>query len=368
MRVTGKDGAIDQLLRAHFRRLQAHEPCSGFDVELAAAYLEGGLKSEQIASYELHLSRCASCRANLVRLASLAEAGKKVGFRPGWAVGAAAAVIVFLISLSALMWRQIGKATVGVSPARAVKAPEHIANEQAAPTRAEERSARPAAPVRARAERQRAKIGPLPPRVGIEIALSHMPAPEAPPSLPKHMPNVVQAEAAPEPAASESESQPAEPTKPNIVSGRAAELERAQQHESIELNTKKDDGGVLATIKNAFALIPKLPSKVAGLHRLIAPYSYRSLTGPAEPNERKSSETARKIGNKRFKLSGSTWIDDEYESNKGIPPIVVIRDGSLYRELISGSDEMKLYLTGIPNEHGAIIVYKGKVYKLLPRE
>jgi hypothetical protein len=194
-----------------------------------------------------------------------------------------------------------------------------------------------------------------------------MAAPEAPLAL-KHLPPAVQPEAALPPLASHVESQPAQPAKPNIASGRAAELERAQHHESIEL--KKDNGGVLATIKNAFALMPKLPSKVAGLHRLIAPYSYRSLLAEkvAEPNEGKSGETLLKIGNKRFKLSGGAWIDDEYEADKDLPLIVVVRDSALYKELISGSGEMKLYLTSIPNGQGAIIVYKGKVYKLLPVE
>ena len=78
--------------------------------------------------------------------------------------------------------------------------------------------------------------------------------------------------------------------------------------------------------------------------------------------------TEKKLGNKRFSLKNDTWTDKDFDPDKDLPIVTVIRDSNVYNELLATRTGLKPYLVGFPPAERAIIVYKGTVYKLIPQQ
>jgi len=78
--------------------------------------------------------------------------------------------------------------------------------------------------------------------------------------------------------------------------------------------------------------------------------------------------TERKLGNKKFSLKDDTWTDKDFDPDKDLPIVTVIRDSNVYNELLAKQVGLKPYLGGFPPADRAIIVYKGTVYKLIPQQ
>jgi hypothetical protein len=86
-----------------------------------------------------------------------------------------------------------------------------------------------------------------------------------------------------------------------------------------------------------------------------------SATGEAvRPEERKFS-------GKKFLFTDGAWTDKDFDPNKDLPVVTIIRDSNVYKEVLSKRPGLKPFLTGFPAAERAIIVYKGTVYKLIPQ-
>jgi hypothetical protein len=100
----------------------------------------------------------------------------------------------------------------------------------------------------------------------------------------------------------------------------------------------------------------------------------RSLKRPAsklalrDPN---TGETARlderKVGGKKFFFRGGAWTDKDYDPDKDLPIVTVIRDSNVYKELLSKRSGLRPIMERFTATERAIIVYKGTVYKLIPQ-
>jgi hypothetical protein len=75
----------------------------------------------------------------------------------------------------------------------------------------------------------------------------------------------------------------------------------------------------------------------------------------------------RKIGGKTFQLQDGVWTDRGFDSNKNMPVVNIVRDSNVYKDLIVKQTGLKSYLDAFSENERAIIVYKGKVYKLIPQ-
>jgi hypothetical protein len=83
---------------------------------------------------------------------------------------------------------------------------------------------------------------------------------------------------------------------------------------------------------------------------------------------RPNGSPERKIGGKRFWLSGDIWMDREFNPDKEIPVVTVARDSEAYRQLMEKYPALKLYFTNFADDQRAIIVYKKIAYRLVPRQ
>jgi hypothetical protein len=67
------DGVLERLLKAEIgRATRTGAPCSQFDPDLSAAYIERNLTTGERLRYEVHLAACSNCR---IQVAALAHAG-----------------------------------------------------------------------------------------------------------------------------------------------------------------------------------------------------------------------------------------------------------------------------------------------------
>src|SRR5262245_57722672 len=72
------DGVLERLLRAEIGRAsRTGAPCTNFDPDFSAAYIERNLTPGEVARYEVHLAACPSCR---IQVASLARSGYRTTF------------------------------------------------------------------------------------------------------------------------------------------------------------------------------------------------------------------------------------------------------------------------------------------------
>jgi hypothetical protein len=75
----------------------------------------------------------------------------------------------------------------------------------------------------------------------------------------------------------------------------------------------------------------------------------------------------RKVGGKKFWLRDDVWTDKDYNPDKEMPFVTVIRDTDVYRELLSKHSGMKPFLTGFAENARVIFIYKGAAYMLIPQ-
>ena len=75
----------------------------------------------------------------------------------------------------------------------------------------------------------------------------------------------------------------------------------------------------------------------------------------------------RKSNGKHFFFTGGAWTDKDYDPNKDLPTVTVIRDSNVYKELLTKRNGLKSIMALFTASERAIIVYKGTVYKLIPQ-
>jgi hypothetical protein len=96
-----------------------------------------------------------------------------------------------------------------------------------------------------------------------------------------------------------------------------------------------------------------------------------AVSGPAASFLRPSAAprvASRKVGSHQFWLHDGTWMDRDYDSDKGLPVVQVIRDSDVYRDLLAKEEKIKPFLTGFPSDARVIFVFKDKVYILIPQK
>ena len=75
----------------------------------------------------------------------------------------------------------------------------------------------------------------------------------------------------------------------------------------------------------------------------------------------------RKFSGKKFLFLDGAWTDKDFDPNKDLPIVTIIRDSNVYSEVLNKRPGLKPFLTGFHASERAIIVYKGTVYKLIPQ-
>lgn len=394
-----KDSAIDGLLRAYVSRSgNLPQVCSDFDPDLANSYIERSLTADSRLRYEQHLSDCGACRKSVVALARLAEAegapSRRGEARPVWLTRmvrgfsgltapqwatAVAAVIVLAISVPLILSRNEVRTTQDASEASAE-------NQPASETPAIDQIARavPLAAVR----KSGTEVGATTPKQSekreAETIAANKPAAQ-PASVGGNVSggtraDSVKAKTAPQPAdeGKDKTDHPAE-----TVAGAASEsqLARSESDKKRQQQNEKDSakpGESRAVSAGEAGTGKELASKVEEP----PPPATRSISEPARTRKGlkqsgklglrdTSSEAARlpekKILSKKFSLRDDVWTDKDYDPDKNQPVVNIVRDSNVYKEVLGKQAGLKAYLDAFGEDERAIIVYKGKVYKLIPQ-
>jgi hypothetical protein len=83
--------------------------------------------------------------------------------------------------------------------------------------------------------------------------------------------------------------------------------------------------------------------------------------------ERERASASRKIDNKTFWLIDDTWTDKDYKKDKELPVVTLIKESDVYREVLEKSSSLQKFFTRFAANEKVIVVYKGTVYRLIPR-
>lgn len=75
----------------------------------------------------------------------------------------------------------------------------------------------------------------------------------------------------------------------------------------------------------------------------------------------------RKLGGKHFFLRGGAWTDKDYDPDKDLPTVTVVRDSNVYKDLLNKRNGLKPIMALFTASERAIIVFKGTVYRLIPQ-
>ena len=405
-----KDGGIDNLLRAYVSRpSNPHQKCTDFDPDRANAYIERSLTGASRLHYEEHLSECAACRKNVVALVRLAEAetpasvaparetprftllsGAKQMFgalsQPQWAM-VAGAVIVAAISVPLLLTRSESRQAASQAVAepsanehaRSAGAPASpVANptsETAAPSTFGDATARQReksdekTDVLARTAPTASKPTDAPAGVGgvadvskkLEVSDAVQPVDEQHKSEGKVAQALAQGGAAPTSQVTKNDSDQGrqqQPEKDSTQESRESKAARADQQSNEKEKTARAE-------EAAAPPSPPSTSEAArgAMKRSPAKLSLRDSNAGTESVRAEQKE----FKGKKFSFRDGAWTDKDFDPNKDLPVVTIIRDSNTYKELISKRAGLRSIMERFTPAERAIIVYKGTVYKLIPQ-
>jgi hypothetical protein len=426
-----EDRAFDKLLSAgRAQQSDPLQLCREFDPDLANAYIEHSLTTTEIGRYEQHLSACAHCRRSVVALSrmaaadtifsgaevkSLALAGEsrtsvKGWFgtlsTPQWAM-AAAAVLLIAISLPMLLSNNrasseqkpasldAGQTASGAESPRAFGSEGANAGKNAAAKTTAQSEQQSSSNSQAKVERE--QEGPDKDLLAVARGTVSEPPPtgasaEAVPPAPQQpTPAEPRADSS---AADQTASKTAEQTPP--VASSPAPAPRQEDTQLPKINP--EEAKSLAQDKDSAQVAQLKPGIVGGEEINKKEATIRDKDNIAPPPKPSSSETrgrskamtqgapgtakfrdsrneaARsasgtvKMGGRKFWLRDDIWTDKDYNPDKEMPIVTIIRDSDVYRELLSKHSGMRPFLTGFAETARVIFVYKGTVYKLIPQE
>ena len=143
--------------------------------------------------------------------------------------------------------------------------------------------------------------------------------------------------------------QQASDTKAARSDAESAEKERARRAEEIAPPPAPTSSSIVSGDR-------------AGLKRPQGKLALRD-SGPAESVR----VYERKLSGKKFLFKDGAWTDKDYDPDKDLPVVTIIRDSNVYKEVLGKRSGLKPFLTGFSASDRAIIVYKGTVYKLIPQ-
>jgi hypothetical protein len=423
-----EDRAIARLLGAgRARQGDPVQVCREFDPDLANAYIEHSLTTTEAGRYEQHLSACAHCRTSVVALSrmaaadttfsgagvrSLAPAGEsRTGVKrwfgamsaPQWAM-AAAAVLAIAISLPLMLSNKNASSELQAIATEGDQAPSGAAARRAPDP--QEATAVKNTPASAPAQNEQQSASNGQPKPGREqegpgkdlLALGRGPASEQPSTVAsgEAVPPAPQQPAPAETKTSPSTADQAASRADEQAAPAPAPASRQQEPQLPKINP--DDAKSLAQDKDSVQVAQLKPGVAGGEGINKKEATIREQDNIAPPPKPSSSETrgrskamtqgapgsarfrdshneaARsasgtvKVGGRRFWLRDDIWTDKDYNPDKEMPIVTIIRDSDVYRELLSKHSGMKPFLTGFAETARVIFVYKGTVYKLIPQE
>jgi putative zinc finger protein len=406
-----KDGVTDSLLRAYVSRPgNPSQACSEFDPDLANAYIERRLPSGSRSRYEHHLSECGACRKNVVALVRLADTSASVSpardrdhatwlsgarklfgamSRPQWAM-ATAAVLVLVISLPVLLSRDSGRPNQKAADSISAEQGQAAANPEAANQSA---VGTPALSSRSRgADSPTSATTALKKREG-ETEATSTPGDVRSAGAPSVVAGVVdQTQKSDTKSASptadegqrksQSESASQAPGQAGAASSQVAKNlseeahKQRQEKDSAQQAQESKPGRVdeprdrekTAKAEQVAPPPPAVPSEVArsnrGLKRSAPKLALTDSSGSGESVR----ANAKRIIKKDFFFRDNTWTDKDFDPNKDLPVVTIIRDSNVYKELLAKRANLRPYLEAFSPNERAIIVYKGTVYKLIPQK
>jgi len=377
--------------------------CPDFDPDQANAYVERSLTGASRSQFEAHLSDCAACRKGVVALLRMAEAdtltapvparessrstwlsGAKRMFgalsQPQWAM-AAAAVIVLAISLPLLLSRnRVPESSPAAARIDGAKGVAESASPAANATRTE------AAPQMLASAKQSersdekidalAKNAPATPTVAESTAIDGAVADlsKKPESTGAAQPTDEQRQAEGRLAQTPAQGGAApgsQVAKSDSDQGRQQQTEKdaAQQPAEARAAARADEPSAKKEneVRAEEAAPPPSPAPSSD--------AARSRAGMRQPGKLALRDSAgelaradeRKYGGKTFLFRDGAWTDKNYDPNKDLPFITLIRDSNVYKELLSKRAGLKSIMDRFSPTERAIVVYKGTVYKLIPQ-
>src|SRR6266404_457282 len=402
-----KDGGIDDLLRAYVSRpSNPHQKCTDFDPDRANAYIERSLTGASRLHYEEHLSECAACRKNVVALVRLAEAetagsgvparevprftllsGAKQMFgalsQPQWAM-VAAAVIVAAISVPLLLTRsESQKASLAVAEpsaneqARSAGAPvSPMANptsESAAPSLVSASKPREKSDdkndVLAKKASAASNTSDAPAGVGgvadvskkLEVSDAVQPVDERRKSEGKVAQALAQGGAAPTSQVTKNDSDQGgqqQPEKDSTQQPSESKAARADQQSNEKEKTARAEEA---------AAPPSPPSTSEAARGAMKRSAAKLLLRDSNAGTESVRAEQKEFKGKKFSFRDGAWTDKEFDPNKDLPVVTIVRDSNTYKELISKRAGLRSIMERFTAAERAIIVYKGTVYKLIPQ-
>ena len=405
--------------------------CPEFDPDRANAYIERGLAGVELARYERHLSGCAGCRTSIVALARMADADSiaspvpnlvrnsgpsesgwlaslKTGLwviaSPRWAI-VATALLVIGISIPLLV-RRNGDSPITqnkqVAQGEAPKADDSAAGsfslpqQEPATAAGAARSQQPVVaisrPLDAQATRRENISGYLKkadettPVVAGDLAAADTLerksvengalAGSRDDARPKETADKLIAGAAAPPAA---QTKVEENESARKISKDTALKLPPEDTRSASVATLKqgapDAGPKTEREKEAIAIrsrdsdAPKRKAVLEGESRsgLASGAGGRALIGGESVRSDRAHSPEKTVGKKTFWLSRGVWTDSDYNSDRKLPVVTVVRDSDVYKDILERNKKLKVFLTAFRGTESAIIVFKNTVYSLIPQ-
>jgi hypothetical protein len=125
-----------------------------------------------------------------------------------------------------------------------------------------------------------------------------------------------------------------------------------------------------AAIRSRDSDAPKRKAVMEGESRsgLASGAGGRALIGGGESVRSDRAHSPEKtVGKKTFWLSRGVWTDSEYNSDRKLPVVTVVRDSDVYKDILERNKKLKVFLTAFRGTESAIIVFKNTVYSLIPQ-
>jgi predicted anti-sigma-YlaC factor YlaD len=362
------------VLRRYLREQRSLE-CSGFDADLASAYLEQSLTPFSRHQYEDHLNGCPACRGHLFQLANLVDLTPAIDL-PGRvapevssAPRVAEAVREWIGRLRELFVAPVRMPAVAVAltvtalvagviawqfrPTKQDPSGELAAATSPKPTTGESLTE---GTTGGATVSEGEKTGPLTNSAPGSSPAARITAPATSVAPPAANGETTIAEAV---AAAQNL-----PSAPNIASGIDLLGETRP-----DLETRPVSGGSIA-INTRPVSQPKVAKSERGDDSVAFQVpDIQALRGFVSPRSRRAASTAetgniRVIGDKTFILEGRTWVDQEFHQlMRSSGSVTLIHGDETHERLVAENPALAEFFTLRP----VTVVWKGRVYRVLAR-
>jgi hypothetical protein len=119
---------------------------------------------------------------------------------------------------------------------------------------------------------------------------------------------------------------------------------------------------------DATAQPPSTPTE-SSRRKVMAESKSKSLRDENElRKERARASASRKIDNKTFFLIDDIWTDKDYRKDKELPVVTLSKESDEYKRVLEKHSGLQKFFTGFAANEKIIVVYKGTIYRLMPRD